>query len=522
MFQKEEMGQGERVFQSVLNQVDVGVATMARDGTILYSNPRFAEMFGPLGYQQDVQTNVMDLVTPNSRRDVARALEQALRDKTEADLMMDSVAGTARTIRLSMMPVQLGSGLGIGIIATEVTELMERTKQLLQTEKSVQYLSAHIMRLQDEERRRIARDLHDVTGQELAVIGIGLKQITQNYEKPGFNVRESLEESSELVRKVGDEIRTLSYLLHPPLLDEFGLSPAVRWYCDGFKKRTGIDVEVQGAQDLPRLQADAETALFRVVQECLTNVLRHSGAKKAEVRLTASAEGVQVSVEDHGRGIRKQNGEAGISADAEPMIGVGIRGMQERLQQLKGNLAVQSCGNGTIVTAMLPADPEAWRRTMELRPAPEDGTKRSREPAAQEGCKRVLIVDDHEVVRRGIRALLAREPNLEVCGEAEDGLEAVEKARELNPDVIILDLTMPRAGGLAVARNIQRVSDTKKIKILIFTTHASAELERTARLFHCDGYVLKSNAGQDLVRGIRAVLAGDTFFHSAVVTAKMA
>src|SRR5208283_4323614 len=132
---------------------------------------------------------------------------------------------------------------------------------------------------------------------------MSLKHLSDSLDRPGFDARKAILDAVDLTRKVNDEIRTLSYLLHPPLLDEFGLSSALKWYVEGFSKRTSIDVTAEVSDGLPRFASDKETALFRVVQESLTNVMRHSGSRKAWIRVTRDDELVQVDVEDEGSGI---------------------------------------------------------------------------------------------------------------------------------------------------------------------------------------------------------------------------
>jgi two-component system NarL family sensor kinase len=165
--------------------------------------------------------------------------------------------------------------------------------------------------------------------------------------------KSALAECQELTRQVGEEIRTLSYLLHPPLLDELGLSSAVHWYTQGFEKRTGIHVEVDIPRDFLRLPAEVETALFRVIQESLTNVHRYAESPKAFIRVARASNEVKLEIGDYGKGVRTEILKS--SRDAMTPLGVGIQGMKERMRQLSGHLEVTSRPNkGTVVTATLP------------------------------------------------------------------------------------------------------------------------------------------------------------------------
>jgi signal transduction histidine kinase/ABC-type uncharacterized transport system substrate-binding protein len=217
----------------------------------------------------------------------------------------------------------------------------------------MQGLTARLLRSQDDERRRIAMELHDVTAQNLGTITINLAGLLQNRFRPS-DVLRILMECRALSEQSLDELRTLSYLLHPPMLDQAGLVFALEWYIDGFIKRSGIRVVLVVSPDLNRLPPDVEIALFRVVQECLINIHRHSGSSTAEIRLERRDVRVILEVEDQGRGL-PANGKVG-EADDIVSVGVGIPGMRQRLSQLGGSLVIETGDQGTIVTAVLPLE----------------------------------------------------------------------------------------------------------------------------------------------------------------------
>jgi signal transduction histidine kinase len=219
----------------------------------------------------------------------------------------------------------------------------ERTAELMQ-------LTSQMFRLQDEERRRIARELHDGTAQSLFGISMNLAKLNElSQDKPG--AKRLIDECDSLANESLQEIRTLSYLLHPPLLDEAGLVSALQWYVQGFIKRSGIYVDLV-ALPMDRLPADVELALFRIVQESLTNVRRHSGSKTARIRLENKSGEIMLEIQDQGRGMPGQT----VSEDSQDIIemGVGIPGMRQRLVQLGGRLEVTSNSHGTTITAVLP------------------------------------------------------------------------------------------------------------------------------------------------------------------------
>lgn len=210
-------------------------------------------------------------------------------------------------------------------------------------------LSGQLLSLQDQERRRISRELHDSTAQVLAAVQMNLSILSTILEESDPTAQQLLRETRSMVNQCNDEIRTLSYLLHPPLLDEVGLVFAVKLFVDGFSKRSGLKVSVVVPETIPRLPSDVETTFFRVVQEALSNVHRHSGGTQAWIRIERTADGLMVEVRDNGRG---------ISADRQarldvvvPSLGVGLRGMRERLAHLRGDLKVLADNGGTRVCA---------------------------------------------------------------------------------------------------------------------------------------------------------------------------
>jgi signal transduction histidine kinase len=233
--------------------------------------------------------------------------------------------------------------------------VQQRTAELAAANQNLGELSARLLRLQDEERRRIARELHDSVGQTLAALSMNLAAVGADIERLAKTAT-TIADSSALVNDMSSDIRTISYLLHPPLLDEAGLSSALTWYIKGFSERSKIEVDLRIPQDFGRLSRDLETAIFRVVQECLTNIHRHSGSSVAKVFISYIDGSVRVEVEDKGKGISAQKRTEIISSPAA-IPGVGIRGMRERLRQLGGTLDVQSNGEGKgmTVTALLPA-----------------------------------------------------------------------------------------------------------------------------------------------------------------------
>ena len=222
--------------------------------------------------------------------------------------------------------------------------------------QDIRILAGQLMQLQDEERRHIGRELHDSTGQVLAALEVTLdRALAANPVEP--KVRQLLTECAQLARQCSQEIRTAAYLLHPPLLDELGLPTALRWLVDGFTERSKIPVELELPAAGPRLQPDQELSLFRVTQEALSNIQKHSGSKSARVRLRIEPERACIEVTDFGRGMIPS--AVAATSIATQAIGVGLAGMRERLRQLGGNVAVESSPAGTSIIASVPITSQA-------------------------------------------------------------------------------------------------------------------------------------------------------------------
>jgi signal transduction histidine kinase len=222
---------------------------------------------------------------------------------------------------------------------------------ILQRTAELQNLSQRLLKVQDEERRKLSRDLHDSTGQTLAALKISISFLQEHCKKDP-SVTALFSDVTHLADQAIEEIRTMSYLLHPPLLDEVGFACAAEWYVEGFAKRSGVAVSLDIAPDHERLPMSMEIALFRVLQESLTNVHRHSGVGQVTVSFRRQFEQVILEVGDDGCGIPAERLVRLREASAE--TGVGLAGMRERMHELDGTLEMESGGHGTIMRAIVP------------------------------------------------------------------------------------------------------------------------------------------------------------------------
>ncbi len=230
-------------------------------------------------------------------------------------------------------------------------QLATMAEDASEREERYRRLSGRLLTLRDEERRRLALDLHDSTGQCLAALMMNLDVVGRATKALDARSRRALAESRSLADQCAREVRTFAYLLHPPLLDEVGLLSAVRWYADGFAKRSGIHVAMD-LGEIGRLPETIETALFRVVQEALTNIHRHASTARASIRLTATADAVALDIHDEGHGLRDL-----VTHDdgtLPEVLGVGIQGMRERVSQLGGTFDIEFTDSGTTVRVRVP------------------------------------------------------------------------------------------------------------------------------------------------------------------------
>jgi signal transduction histidine kinase len=236
-------------------------------------------------------------------------------------------------------------------VVDRTEQLERRITEQNRAEAALRDLSARLLQVQDTERQRLARELHDSAGQLVAAIGMNLSTVKRQAHKLDTAGGKAVEENVMLVEQISREIRTISHLLHPPLLDEAGLGSALRWYVGGFSERSKISVDLSIPSDFGRLPNDMEIAIFRIVQECLTNIHRHSESATAAISIVAEDSRILVRVQDRGKGIPPQRQSELNSTDR---TGVGFRGMRERVRQLGGSLEIQSDADGTVIVAKLP------------------------------------------------------------------------------------------------------------------------------------------------------------------------
>jgi PAS domain S-box-containing protein len=372
--------ESEERFRAIVETTPECVKLVAADGTLLHMNPPGLVMVGADSSEQVTGKNVYNLIAPHDRdrfRDFNERICRGERGNLEFDIV--SLTGSNHHMQTHAAPLRMADGTVVHLAVTrDITEqkrsqvelrrseerlrelanglekevsirtqeLERRNSQVLQRTEQLRELSIRLLRSQDDERRRIARELHDSAGQVLTAMGMNLAVINQSATENPFLAR-AVEESQQLVQQLTKEIRTMSYLLHPPLLDENGLSGALRWYVEGMTQRSGIEITLNISKDFGRIGDGIEMAIFRIVQECLTNIHRHSGSSKASIYLLRNAEHVVLEVKDDGKGISP----AKLAEIQSHRSGVGIAGIRERVLHLGGQMQIESVGTGTLVRA---------------------------------------------------------------------------------------------------------------------------------------------------------------------------
>ena len=345
---------------AIVESSEDAIVSKDLEGIIVNWNKGAERIFG-YGPEEAIGQHIT-LIVPPDRLDEEADILASLRRGERIDhfeTVRKRKDGTFLDMSVTISPLKDAQGhvIGASKVARDITE-RKRLAVLLQEAE----LSGRILQLQDQEKRRIARELHDGTGQLLAALSLNISAILTE-ESLSPSVARNMQESRSLIDQAISEIRTISYLLHPPLLDEVGLISALNEYINGFGERSNIRVSLDLPSDLERLPRDVELSIFRIVQECLTNVHRHSGSATAQVHLSRKPGEIQLQVSDQGRGITREIQDKFLAGKSS---GVGLRGMRERIRQLGGRMQIHSSGNDTSVIVVLPIQgkdiaPDEWK-----------------------------------------------------------------------------------------------------------------------------------------------------------------
>jgi two-component system sensor histidine kinase UhpB len=363
---------------AIVDSSEDAIVSKTLDGIITSWNAGAERLFGYTASEAVGQH--ISLIIPLNRRDEETVIIKRIKNGERIehfDTIRVRKDQTLIDISLTISPVRDASGkiVGASKIARDITErkrierelreseeryriladaldtqVQFRTRELERRNLELRELSGRLLESQDAERRHIARELHDSAGQTLAALGMSLSRLGQDAKNNPDQLAKGIRDAEGLVQHLTQEIRTTSYLLHPPMLDEIGLSSALSWYVQGLAERSSLQIDLKVPENFGRLPSEMELLIFRLVQESLTNIHRHSGSKTARIRIEREGDIVQVKVEDQGRGMSPER----LAEIQSRGTGVGIRGMRERVRHFLGDLVIESDDSGTKVYATLP------------------------------------------------------------------------------------------------------------------------------------------------------------------------
>ncbi len=486
------------VLQAVIDNIPVMLAFYDRDGSFVLCNREFERLVG-WSREELPRLDVMQVCYPDAeyRRQVWEFMQEARPEWRT--FMVTTRSGKTLESRWTNVRLSDGSQVGIGIDLSEIRgyeeELAFRSRLAEERARQLQALAAQLTEAEERERRRIASVIHD----DLQQLLVGAKfQIGLLADEDPESREQARGQLDALLGQAVTTSRRLSHELSPPAFMRIGVVEAIRWLADHLKERYNLTVEVRADADYDVRSESARSFLYRSVQELLLNVRKHAGTEQAHVHIHRAGRWIRIAVQDRGSGFAAEE-----ISPAPGGAGFGLFSMRERAAVLGARLHVHSRpGGGTQVVLEVPVE---WAR--ERAPA---GRRRRGGPAAEPSAGgrallyRVLLADDHKVMRQGLSILVSREPDMEVVGEAGDGEEALRLAQELQPDVVIMDVGMPRMDGIEATRRLR--AKLPAVRVIGLSMYEDAAVAEKILAAGAQVYLHKAGPTEALLAAIR--LAG--------------
>ncbi len=493
-----ERRRAQELFKTLANNSPIAVY-IVQNGKLQFVNSQFQHHAG-VGEGELLGTDASRFVLTEDRGSVRQMAEAMLKGERPNPYEYRLVGPGGRikwvieqvaSIQHNGRPATLGTFM-------DITERKQSEETLVRSESQLRLVSQRILEVQEEERARIARELHDQLGQELVALKIEAVVLMEDLAKSP-RLRERARGVLDLIDRLDTTAHRIAVSIRPEILDKLGLVKAIQWYAEDFERRSGISCPVEAPNDELVLPKSVSTCAYRILQEALVNVWKHSRASQAKVKVTSGHGVVNISVSDNGVGMDLGRLSEGTS--------LGLLGMRERASLVGGKITIRrNRGGGLRVAAHLPLS------------VAQTGTGAGAELASAQtavskpwtkSAIRVLLVDDHSLVRAGLRRVLEQAPDIRIIAEACDGREAVDKYQEVSPDMVVMDISMPELDGMEASKRI--LSLYPQARILMLTRfHEEQYAIRTLKA-GCLGYLTKGSSTQQLHHAVRAVARGKRF-----------